>query len=527
MSQQFQAGSEKHQWRFGLGYGQRGNSFDADDNRRPSYFNEDDMDNLTASGAFNYDISDERSISAHLNFRRISDLDGYCATNGKARKGVVAKAIHCGAGLNNGLVGTVDDLGKPASGNPLIRNRMNLQLNYKDDTIPFGDLDTTLYWMSANNETAQLRFRDRLNGNRRIFGHNEEDFDRYGIKTNMSSSIPFADVVWGVDVENQTFAQPNNVGLINNTPDVEQFAIAGFGQFTSDLTDFLTLSYGARFEHTELSVDTFQVGSTFANAGQTVTGGDESFEEILPNFGFTLDPIDGVQIFGSYARGFSVNEALRDIRDGDSDTVSGAAQPIVTDNYEIGVRGTALNVDYSAAYFRSRSDLGQSLSLNSSGSALESVRAPERIWGVEATLGFNIIPSLRFDSTLSFQEGERRLREDGAFEPLDGRRISPIKVTSSLEYDSEDWGIYTLDLLYSGSRNKSDEITKGAAGKIDSFFLLDAGAEIDVGPGKFNIGISNLLNKKYLTPEAQGDLSNNTYFYAPGRRFYLGYSIIF
>ncbi|MCV5647704.1 TonB-dependent receptor, partial [Escherichia coli] len=89
-----------------------------------------------------------------------------------------------------------------------------------------------------------------------------------------------------------------------------------------------------------------------------------------------------------------------------------------TDNYEVGVRGFLGGADYSLAAFYSESDLGSTLNVNEAGDALESTRAPEKVWGAEATLGYSILANLRTDSTISWQEGERKLNEDSGWEPL-------------------------------------------------------------------------------------------------------------
>lgn len=524
--QEMQGGDETNQWRLGLGYDQRGGSFDANGDRLPSVNTADDMDNLNVNGVWNHNFDYNRSLTFAFGVRNITDNDGWCATGGNAANGTLAQAEHCGAGYNNNVAGKVDADGNLAQPNDVSRTFANYSLRYQDLDFSLGMLDVTGYWMTQDTETFTLKMVDKTQPEKPVYyGHNETDFDRYGVKINIASSLSWADVTWGLDVEQQSFKQPNNIGYVNNTPDVDQFAIAPFGQFVSYLTEDTSLSYGARYEYVQLSVDDFTVGNTYDNAGNQVQGGEPSFDEMLFNIGVTHYLTYNHQLFASFAQGMSTNEALRDIRDGDSATVDGAIQPIKTDNYEVGVRGLVGISDYSVALFYSESDLGSTLNLNDDGSALESTRAPERVWGAEATLGFSLSENLRNDNTVSWQEGERKLDSESDWEPLDGTRIAPLKVTSAWIYDTQGFGRYSLNMLYSGERDKSDEITKGANDAVDSFFTTNLGANYDLSVGTLNVSIENLFNEEYMTPYAQADANASRYYNAPGRRFYVSYEV--
>ncbi len=522
--QEATGGDEKDQWRLGLGYEQRGGSYDANGDRLPSVNNEDDMDNLNLNGVWNRNIDEDRSLTLTVGVRNITDNDGWCAANGDAANGKPAEAVHCGPGYNNGVAGK--DGAKP---NDVTRTFANYQARYQDLGFSLGMLDVTGYWMTQDTETFTLAMKDKNPNSptfgQTLYGHNETDFDRFGVKANISSQIDWAFVTWGMDVEQQSFKQPNSVGFYNNTPDVEQFAIAPFAQFITDVSDNTVLSYGIRYEYVRLSVDDFTVGNTHNNAGDQVQGGDPYFDEFLFNIGVTHDLTDNHQLFASFAQGMSTNEALRDIRSGNSSTVEGAIKPITTDNYEVGVRGFLGEADYSLAAFYSESDLGSTLNVNEAGDALESTRAPEKVWGAEATLGYSILANLRTDSTISWQEGERKLNEDSGWEPLDGTRIAPLKVTSVVSYDAYEFGRYNMTLVYSGNRDKEDEITSGAKYAVDSYFVANAGVDYDLPFGTLSFAVENLFNEDYMTAYAQSERNNSRYYNAPGRRFHLNYEV--
>lgn len=522
--QEATGGDEKDQWRLGLGYEQRGGSFDADGDRLPSVNNEDDMDNLNINAVWNHNIDMDRSLTLSVGVRNITDNDGWCAENSNAAIGKTADAVHCGAGYNNGVAGQ-----DGAKANEVSRTFANYQVRYQDLGFSLGMLDLTSYWMTQDTETLTLKMSDKNPSSptfgQALYGHNETDFDRFGLKANISSQTDWAYVTWGMDLEQQSFKQPNSVGFYNNTPDVEQFAIAPFAQFITDLNANTVLSYGIRYEYVRLSVDDFTVGNTHNNAGNQVKGGDPYFDEFLFNIGATHDLTDNHQLFASFAQGMSTNEALRDIRSGNSSTVDGAIKPIKTDNYEMGIRGFVSEADYSLAAFYSESDLGSTLNVNDAGDALVSTRAPEKVWGAEATFGYSILSNLRTDSTISWQEGERKLSEESGWEPLDGTRIAPLKVTSVISYDAYEYGRYNMSLVYSGNRDKEDEITSGARYAVDSYFVANAGMDYDLPIGTLSFAIENLLNEDYLTAYAQSERNRTRYYNAPGRRFHLSYEL--
>lgn len=525
--QEAQGGDDKDQWRIGLGYDQRGGSYDAEGKRLPSISNADDMDNINLNGVWNRNLDEERSLTLNFGVRNLKDNDGWCTNGGDRNTGELAEAVHCGAGFNNGVAGEVGENG-PAKANPARRTFSNVQVRYQDIGFKLGMLDVTGFYMNQNTESYTLRMKSREPGptnGKTYYGHNKTNFDRYGVKLNISSMLNWADVTWGMDVEQQSFSQPNSVGLTNNTPDVDQFTIAPFSQFASQVGDNTTLSYGVRMEHVRFSVNDYKVGSTHKNAGKHVKGGNPTINEFLFNLGATHYLTDNHQVFASFAQGMATNEVLRTIRTGDVDNVNGAMQPVKTDNYELGFRGLVGAVDYSLAGFYSTSKLGATLSYDSVNNRLESTRAPEHVWGVEATLGFDITSQFRNDTTISFQEGERKLAGDTQWQPLDGSRIAPVKVTSSFLYDSEGYGRYNLNMIYSGQRDKSDQITQGARNPVDSFFLMNLGAYYDLPVGTINIAVENLLNEKYMTAYKQSLTSRYSYYRAPGRRIYIGYEV--
>ena len=530
LNQQAEGGNDQLQWRLGAGFEKRGGSFDAGGKRLPSINTADYMDNLTLNGAVNYDLDASRSVRFGFGYRQIKDNDGWCATGADPANGVTADAVHCGAGVN-AVIGEVDALGNTAVPNNVVRKFANAQIGYRDESFALGTLELTGYWMGVDTETYTFAMRDRNPGSPTVggivFGNNETDFDRTGIRSGITSTLGWADVTWGFDYEQATFSQPNTIGFVNVTPDVKRNITAAYAQFRSELSAKTALTYGLRYEYAELKVDDFTVGNAFPNAGKQVAGGTESFSEALLNFGVTHYLTDNHQIFASFAEGISTNEVLRDIRAGNTDTISGGLRPVKTDNYEIGIRGARDSWDYSLAAFYNESDLGATLSPSDDGSFLISERAPESVWGAELTFGYDISPVLRASGLLSWQEGERKLAGSSSWQPLDGSRIAPLKAVMNLTYDAANWGVYSLGVIHSGSRDKGDEITSGARHPVESFTVVNAGGKWDLGNGQLSVGVENLFDTDYIPPYVQSAQSSSRYFGAPGRRVFASYVLDF
>ncbi len=529
--QSAQGGDDTNQWHIGLGAKHNGGSYGADGKRLPSKATSDDMNDFNLNSMFNHNIDGDRSLTFNLSARQAQDHDGWCSANGLSEDGKHdGTAYRCGAGISDNVMNPITgELPKDVQRSPVKRRFINTKLRYQDMDFALGMLDVSGYYMSQKGRTATLKYRIKDTSSpfhgKDVYGNNFTDFQKYGLKANVTSDFDWAQMTWGVDIEQQQYQQPNTAGLRNITPDVGQFTLATFAQFNSDLTDSTKLSYGARIEGSQLQVSDFTTSEVYGN--HFVKGGTPSFVEPLFNVGVVQELSDDHSLFASFAQGMSTNEVLRDIRTGQNGllkSVDGALRPVKTDNYEMGFRGFIGEASYSVAGFYSQSDLGATLEINQDGTRLESVRAPERVWGVETTLNYRFTDNLSSQNTFSWQDGERQLK-DKPWEPLDGTRIAPIKLTSMWQYQTNGFGNYNLSMIYSGKRDRSQDISRGALFPVDEFFLASIGANYDVGVGTLHVGVENLFNELYITPYNQSQMSTYRYHYAPGRRFFVSYEV--
>lgn len=262
-------------------------------------------------------------------------------------------------------------------------------------------------------------------------------------------------------------------------------------------------------------------------------GGSINADDVVFNVGTVYDLTDELNIFANFAQGFSVPQLatiLRFPRDGFrsfEDDLSFTA-PQKVNNYELGVRGQWQTVQFSLAGFFNESDLGTSFVLRDDGDRAL-VRAPERIYGVEATVDWQPSETWQLGGLISWNEGESDVNDDGDFEPLSTFDIQPLKITAYVENETLPGWRNRFQALYVGGRDRAFEAGIDSGG-IDSYFVLDYISSIELGPGSLQIGIQNLLDTEYFPVISQFRGSPgwiSTRLAAPGRTISIGYRVTF
>jgi iron complex outermembrane receptor protein len=380
----------------------------------------------------------------------------------------------------------------------LLNSRVNAQAYYRDYTsysIPFDRRD---------NETLNAIVRGRL--------EEEEWGGRLGIETPLVETL---NLFWGADYSNERDLQffetfdpeefdetdgqiYRRIGQIDEVPRYSIGSLGLFAQLQWDISDRLLLSGGARYEGIDFSVDDYTTIE-----GVDIEGGDLNFNDTVFNVGASYQLTDNVSVFANFAQGFSIPDLGRIIRDPSNLPTQAIASdlritsPQKVDNYEIGVRGNWNSVQFSLAGFYNYSDLGATVRPRDDDPLLiEIVRAPQRNYGLEATVDVQPSDTWFLGAGVSWSEGENDEDEDGEFLALSNRFISPIKVTAYVENQTSPGWRNRLQLLLSGSRDRSFDAGVDD-GTIDSYLIVDYISSIDVGPGSLNIGIQNLFNTQY------------------------------
>jgi iron complex outermembrane recepter protein len=344
-------------------------------------------------------------------------------------------------------------------------------------------------------------------------------------------------VVYGLDYMNEHTAQHATIkdpaafdasgGLVFRTirdsafvPLIKQRNTGAFAQVELKKFERAVLRGGLRYERIRVRIDDFTT-----IAGVPITGGDLAYSDALFNLGGVFYATDEISLFANFAQGFSAPDiglTLRGAPRGASvNTLPFAAQKV--DTYETGVRGIWTKAQASLSLFYNRSNLGTS----SGGFNQPVVRAPERVYGTEATLDVEPIRGLRAGSTLTWLEGRSDPNLDGVYTYLNSYRIPPVKLTAYVEHDTTTRWRNRLQLLYSGERSRFGSGVAFGERPVKDYATLDYLGSVRLPKGSLRFGVENLLNRQYFVRESQllRTGSNSSYAAAQGATLSLGYSV--
>lgn len=306
-----------------------------------------------------------------------------------------------------------------------------------------------------------------------------------------------------------------------------QDSIAAFAQGEWRPLDALTLRAGVRHEKVFIDVPTFTVLGT----NNVVDGGKLDFEATLFNAGAVYEFSPSLNVFANFSQGFSlpdVRQVLRRGRAGPTSTpfndVDGLIiEPELVDNYEIGARGNWDRLSASVAVFYNESDLGANPPLNVN-SAI--VRAPEKIWGIEVTTDVRVTETLTFGGTFTWLEGKQDLETDTVgWIYLNNQRIRPPKGTAYIEHQTTPWMKNRFQMLASGHRDRFDGTTDAFKREISGYATFDWFSEIKIGEDTLMLGVENIFNRLYYTPQSQQFLEGDvTHAAAQGALFSARYT---
>lgn len=312
------------------------------------------------------------------------------------------------------------------------------------------------------------------------------------------------------------------VGEAKWVPEIETSGVGLFAQVGWSPFDRLSFRGGLRHERVRMHVDDFSTVT-----GNAVTGGDLDFAPVLGNIGAVVHATSAVDVFTSYAQGFSIADIGRVLRGAPAGFELGSKQldAQLVDHYEAGVRAHWSRVQASSSVFYSESDLGTTLNAE-----LEVVRAPERIRGFEASLDAQPTAAVSLGGSVTWSEGESEDPGTGEWVALNGFRIQPVKTTAYVQHRMNRQWTNRLQLLHSGSRDRAfeDGLTYGHL-PITSYTLLDWVSHVQVGPGRLDLGVQNLFDTQYFPVISQlyAQWGNSTRAAGRGRTISLGYSVAY
>lgn len=370
--------------------------------------------------------------------------------------------------------------------------------------------------------------------------------EKTGGRLEIESALPFGGeptLLWGADYTRETTSQPVHVfdnevydqssGLIFQkideriwVPVIQPRSLGLFAQLAVRPLERLMLRGGVRHERARMEVPDF---TSLVN--QQITGGELRFDPTLFNVGAVVDATDAVSLYASFSQGFSLTDIGLALRDAPGGAIVGRREmdAQTVDQYETGVRGAWRSVQTSVAAFRTESELGTT----SRGYDQPVVRAPERLYGVEATLDLQPVRDLGLGGTFGWTEGESLIASDGSWRAMNGYRIQPWKATAYAEHETLPAWRNRLQVLYSGDRARAfdDRVNPNRVGfgerAVESYWVADWISNMNVGPGTLSLGVQNVLNRRYFPVVSQllRTGGNSSYTAARGRTLNIGYTV--
>jgi iron complex outermembrane receptor protein len=405
----------------------------------------------------------------------------------------------------------------------------SLALDFSHREFLGGQLQAQLFWMDFEALFGGGRFgtfQDE-DGNL-IFDQSQNASEKTGAKLGWTRRELFGlplTATFGLDVlrdeTEQSLAQTGRLWV----PNTVYRSVSPFVQAEWWFDSKVMLTGGLRHERSELDVADYTTLPFYGS--RDVEGGTVDMRETLPNFGAVWYLTGALNVYASYAEGYTVADVGRVLRavniDGERVEDLVDLSPVITDNREIGLDYDNGRWIGHLAYYQSESELGSLLVYDAANNVYNVQRQPTDIEGIEATLSVRIGESSRIGGAYAYTRGEYDRDLDGDTDTdLEGINISPDRLTAHWE---QDWtNAFSMRLQASHSFERDFDRAGTQVATFDGYTTLDLHARLATAAGNFSIGIENLLDRHYISYFSQTTPANDTYNAGRGRVLSLSWS---
>ena len=281
----------------------------------------------------------------------------------------------------------------------------------------------------------------------------------------------------------------------------------------------LSLNGGLRREHGTLDVPTFRT-LAFYN-GVTVQGGATRFSKTLPNLGAVWYLNDRINLFASYAEGYTLPDVGRVLRAINRPGLSVASfldlKPVVSDNREVGLDYSGERFNARASYYTSSSRLGSLLVFDAANQVYNVTRQRTEISGWEARAGYKPLDGTQLELSYAINHGRSDRNGDGKVDSdLDGANIAPNRLNLSW---TQRWnGALSSYLQLSRVVGRNFATLGQRSAQFDGYTTADAYLKWQGGrAGDWTLGVQNLANRQYINYISQTVGDDDSYFAGRGR----------
>lgn len=385
----------------------------------------------------------------------------------------------------------------------------NAYLNYRLDSLPLKtSLDATAYY---NEFISMNRY---VENSTSWYGPGQTKIQSFkkGLRLTLNTPLNITnyvngEITYGIDLLNDRTNQVLTDGRVY-IPDMDMVNLAPYAQLKIDLSDYLVVKAGVRYENANVKVKDFNtIASGPDGEGSiAVAGGDIPYSSTTFNAGLRYNRYDLFNPFISFSQGFAINELGRILRRATQSTLEAIeTDPIITNNYEAGFSSSLGFLNFTAAYYISTSKLGANLV--DIGGYLTPQREPERIYGYEITADAFVHPEWTVGASYSFVEGKAE-QEYGTKKYMNGIRIAPPKATGYVSYRPSNLFDMKLFWVHTGKRDRFEPRPNGtyanSEGVVESVNLINLSANYRfTSKVSAGLGIENLLNTSYYPVVSQ------------------------
>lgn len=442
--------------------------------------------------------------------------------------------------FENGIPGTVEP-GAP-SGEPVSNEAQLFNLKYTHYDLGTGMLTAQMFYQNYDavfGEATWYPTATKVN-DQGVISSQKTGF-KVGYET--YDLLDLDDTwVFGLDgLHDQTEQTLDQSGL-NVTPLMEYYSLAPFVQGDFLVTEALRLSAGVRYESIRVKVSDGQTIYGYGVDGHNseIIGGTQDSSKAVFNLGAIYTFTDEFSSFASFNQGFGLPDIGRILRGnwiGDANpgqagtpidfNTMPAVEPVVTDNYELGITYRGDKVFVSASTYMSIAKDGANLALNNNGT-YDVERQRTDIMGYELTSTYQVLDSTKLSAMYAHVEGEVDTTGNGSVDSdMDLKNLTPDRLLLAVNHNFSDVLASRVQYNYLFDSKKSAN-NVGAEQNFDGYGLVDFSTHYDMrDKGRIAFGIENLMDEQYINYFSQIRNHSSYYFSGRGRTFSLSYELDF
>jgi iron complex outermembrane receptor protein len=482
-----------------------------------------ETDTYNAFAKVGYQLNSRQRVQLMYNYYRSQQNSNYTLVNGDIAKGIPA----------TGVLGTPAGVSTGAQGNH------NLHLVYQADSLIGGTSLTADAYYESRNDIFYVSFGRFEGGDGQSHTLDKKKGLRLMLNSPLMHQSDFSGALsYGADLMNDVTSQPLVDGRIW-VPEMKMLNYAPFAETQWSVWKNLIVKAGVRVEKVRVSVNDYttlaltNADGSILSPSIRVKGGDLDYTATLFNAGIRYNRLSAFMPYFSFSQGFSVSDiglALRDAKVDDIKKIN--TEAVLVNNYELGFVSEYNRLRFELTGFVSTSKLGSDMIFDPNTGLFNVSRTPERIYGFEASLQYQVLHNLDISASYSYVEGKSdTAKAGGSYNVyLNGRRIAPPKITGSISYRPVKELEVRMQYMGVQSRNRFEKNARGVyngnEGPVKAYHLVNFNANYKVAPRTMlTVGIENLFNEDYFPARAQWFMQPAFYSKGKGASFNLGIAI--